>query len=335
MAKFDAAEQVKRIAQQHGFELCGITSAGPVPHHEFVSEWLRLGHAGEMTYLCRHQDSRRDVREWLPWAQSVIVVGLYYFREEPRGGPCGSSDSATLRTRGSRGRVAMYARGRDYHRIMRLRLERMVRGLRREFGAALQARVCVDTSAILERSLASAAGLGWIGKNTMVIHPRMGSFFFLGEIVTDLALAPDQPMPDRCGTCRRCLEACPTGAFPAPYLMDARRCISYLTIEHRGEIEPRLADRMGNWVFGCDICQTVCPYNRRPAESREPGFQFELDAAHPLLERILGWDEAEYREATRGKATRRAKLPMWRRNAQIALRNIADRAPDQSGLGQT
>lgn len=335
MAEFDATEQVKSIARQYGFESCGIALAGPVPHHEFVSEWLQLGHAGEMTYLRRHQDSRRDVRKWLPWAESVIVVGLNYFRAESRGKPRGSSDSAAPRARGSRGRVARYARGRDYHRIMRSRMEGMVRELRRGFGATMRARVCVDTSAILERSLASAAGLGWIGKNTMVIHPRMGSFFFLGEIITDLALEPDQPMPDRCGTCMRCLEACPTGALPAPYVMDARRCISYLTIEHRGEVEPELADRMGNWVFGCDICQTVCPYNRRPAESREPAFQFELEAAHPLLERILAWDEAEYREATRGKATRRAKLLMWRRNAQIALRNIADRAPDQSGLGQT
>jgi len=336
MAGRHAAEQVKRIVREAGFDLCGIAPPGPVPFSGFVEEWLRRGYAGEMAFLHRHLESRRDVRWWLPWAESIIVTGLSYFRRStpvPAAPPTRSS--LPLPIANLRGRVAQYAKGLDYHRIGRRKLEAVVARLRDEFGPRLQTRICVDTSAILERSLALAAGIAWIGKNTMAIHPRLGSFFFLGEIVTNLDLPPDSPMPDRCGTCTRCLEACPTGAFPVPHVLDARRCIAYLTIEHRSEIDPQLADRMGDWVFGCDVCQMVCPYNRRAPETREPGFQRAAADEDPLLRDILTWTEQDYRQATRGRATRRAKLSMWRRNARHALRNASAKSPTQGGSGQT
>ena len=216
----------------------------------------------------------------------------------------------------------MYAWGEDYHVVVREKLDALVARLRERLGAAFQARVCVDTSAIVERELAAAAGIGWIGKNTLVLNQSIGSFFVLGEILTDLSLAPDRPAADHCGTCTRCLDACPTQAFPAAYQMDATRCISYLTIEHRGAIDPTLAVRMGDWVFGCDDCQTVCPFNRRVPETAEPRFRAaNLDAARPALETIANWDAPARRAATRGRATDRAKLGLWQRNAAIAARN--------------
>jgi len=195
----------------------------------------------------------------------------------------------------------MYAWGEDYHVVMRERLDALVARMRETIGEPFQTRVCVDTSAIIERELAAAAGIGWIGKNTMVLHPALGSFFFLGVIITDLALPPDTPLTDHCGTCTRCLDACPTAAFPRPYVMDARRCISYLTIEHHDEIEADLAAKMGDWVFGCDICQDVCPYNRRAPVAEEPRFRGNPDHARPLLGDILAWDEAAYRQWMRGE----------------------------------
>jgi epoxyqueuosine reductase len=193
--------------------------------------------------------------------------------------------------------------------------------MRRMFDGPFQSRVCVDTSAIVERELATAAGIGWIGKNTMLLHRSLGSFFVLGEIITDLELAPDPLEPDHCGTCTRCLAACPTAAFPQPYVMDASRCISYLTIEHRGEIDRDLAAKMGDWVFGCDACQAACPFNARAPETAEPRFCATVDDAAPVLEDILSWDEAAYKSFVTGKATSRATLHMWKRNAEIAIRS--------------
>jgi epoxyqueuosine reductase len=235
--------------------------------------------------------------------------------------PIPNRQSSIVNRQSPRGRVAMYAWGQDYHLVVREKLDALVARMRRIFTEPFEARVCVDTSAIIERELAAAAGLGWIGKNTMVLHPTLGSFFVLGEIITDLPLAPDPPLPDHCGTCTRCLEACPTAAFPRPYSMDARRCISYLTIEHRGAIAPELAKKMGNWVFGCDLCQTVCPFNRRAPDTPEPRFAATLDDATPLLADILSWDTAAYKSHVTTKATARSKLPMWQRNAQIAQQN--------------
>lgn len=249
----------------------------------------------------------------LPVARSVIVVALNYKQPEPS-----PTDER------HRGRVAMYAWGEDYHVVIRDKLELMVSQLRAELGDPFEARVCVDTSAIIEREYAVKAGVGWIGKNTLVMHQSLGSYFFLGVVVADLELLPDVPEPDHCGSCTRCLDACPTGAFPTAYQMDASRCISYLTIEHRGDIEPALAPQIGDWVFGCDVCQAVCPHNRDAPTMKEPRFLGSAESARPALHDVLGWDEALYAAYVEGRATDRAKRLMWKRNATIALHNITN-----------
>lgn len=310
------ASDIKTAARELGFVLCGVANAGPIPRVAYLHNWLALGRAGSMAYLHRHVNSREDMRSWLPWARSVIVCACPYAQEapaEPPGAP--------------HGRVAMYAWGRDYHEIIRHRLVQLDERVQRLAAAPVQTRICVDTSAIVERELAAAAGIGWIGKNTMMIHPAIGSTFFLGELITDLDLPADRPEPDHCGSCTRCLDACPTAAFPQPYTMDASRCISYLTIEHRGDIDPALAPRMADWVFGCDICQDVCPYNRNPPGPPDPLLApARPDAAFPSLEKFSQLTDDEIREMNRGRATSRAKPEMWRRNAAIAQQNLKNRA---------
>lgn len=324
--KHDAGElsrRIKELAESAGLDRCGIATAGPMPREAYFREWLGRGAAGTMGYLHRHVDSRVDVRAWLPWAKSVVVVALNYKQPEPPRpdvGPCG--------------RVAMYAWGEDYHVVLREKLELLAGGMRSlaaEFGVADESRfqICVDTSAVIERELAAAAGVGWIGKNAMVLHERLGSYFFLGEIITDLQLTADSPSLDHCGTCTRCLDACPTQAFTAPYQMDASRCISYLTIEHRSAIDPALAAKMGDWVFGCDVCQEVCPHNRHTPDGHEARFAIRdngggVEAAFPRLDQVAGWDETAYRMAVSGKATDRARFDMWRRNAAIVAANLGD-----------
>lgn len=301
---------VKTLAADLGFARCGVAPAAPIRRGDYFRQWLAEGRAGTMGYLHRHVGSRIDVRDWLPQARSVIVCALNYHQQTPP-----RPDERP------RGRVAMYAWGEDYHVVMREKLEALVARLRDHLGGSFEARVCVDTSAIIERELAAAAGIGWIGKNTMVLHEELGSYFFLGEVVTDLALTPDRPSPDHCGSCTRCLDACPTGAFPAPYQMDARRCISYLTIEHRGTIDSPLADKLDDWVFGCDVCQQVCPFNRDAPLTQEPRFAADGDAAWPALDDIQSWDEVDYRAKVRGRALDRAWQHMWKRNAAIVSRN--------------
>lgn len=304
---------VKRRAAEFGFDRCGVAPAAPIARSDYFRHWLAGGFAGTMGFLHRHADSRLDVRSWLPAARSVIVVALNYRQPEPS-----RPDDRP------RGRVAMYAWGEDYHVVLREKLEGLLAAMRSEFPEPFEARVCVDTSAIIERELAAMAGIGWIGKNTMVMHQDLGSYFFLGEIMTDLDLAPDAPVADHCGSCTRCLDACPTKAFPRAYEMDARRCISYLTIEHRGPIDPVLAADMGGWVYGCDVCQQVCPYNRDAPMTDEARFAGTGESAMPALEEIEALDEASYRRLVAGKATERARLEMWKRNAAIARENLAD-----------
>jgi epoxyqueuosine reductase len=330
MQPAERSELVRAEATAAGFDLCGIAAAAALPRADFFERWLADGLAGTMSYLHRHRESRFDVRNWLPWAKSIVVVGQNYKQADLRPGSC--TFSMLHSPLPLRGRVAMYAWGEDYHVVLRGKLDAIVERLRNVLSAPFQARVCVDTSAIIEREIAAAAGLGWIGKNTMVLHPRLGSFLLLGEIVTDLDLAPDTPMADHCGTCTRCLEACPAQAFPTPYVMDARRCISYLTIEHRGEIDGELAAKMGDWVFGCDVCQDVCPHNRRAPATNEPRFRADADHVRPRLDDITAWDDTAYQAFTRGRATRRARLAMWRRNAKIVARNIAPRDVADSGV---
>lgn len=304
-----AATLVKEIAAQLGFERCGIAPAGPIARGDYLREWLARGWAGSMGYLRRSLQSRLDPRGLLPGARSVIVAALSYHQRSPQR----PSDKPT-------GRIAMYAWGEDYHVVVREKLESLVANMRHALPGPFDAKVCVDTSPIVERELAAAAGVGWIGKNTLVLHEIVGSYVFLGVVLTSLELEPDAPATDHCGTCTRCLDACPTQAFPRAYQMDARRCISYLTIEHRGEIDPRFHPAIGDWVFGCDVCQQICPFNRDAPTTREPRFAPRPPGAHVRLPDVLNWDETAYREQVRGRAIDRATLAMWKRNASIALR---------------
>jgi epoxyqueuosine reductase len=260
------------------------------------------------------QVRRRDLEVILPGVRSLISVGLdYHTLALP---PEIAQDPA-------RGRISNYAWGADYHDVMTPRLEELAAWLRAETGETVESKAYVDTGAILERDHAASAGLGFTGKNTMLIAPRRGSWFFLGELLTTLPLQPDIPaaMPG-CGTCRRCLDACPTGAFPGPYVLDARRCISYLTIELKGWIPRDLRPLMGNWVYGCDVCQVVCPFNRFAPRSEEPAFRpANMDAAAPPLLELLALDEETFARRFAGSPIRRIKRPRLVRNAAVAAGN--------------
>jgi epoxyqueuosine reductase len=312
----ELAARVKELALALGFDLAGVAPATPGPRSGFLREWLARGYAGDMAYLARRQDERLDPRRVLPGARSLVVVGLVYDPGEPLPAPPGAS------------RVARYAGGEDYHDVLLERLEALASGIEVLVRRPLRSRAYVDTGPILEREHAAAAGLGWIGKNTLLIHPRLGSYLFLGVLLTDLALEPDAPEPDHCGSCRACLDACPTAAFPEPYVLDATRCISYTTIESRGPIPEPLREAHADWVFGCDVCQEVCPWNGRRARSVPPdreGLRARLAPrapwVRPTLEWILGLGEEDFRRAARGTALRRAKRRGLLRNALVAAGN--------------
>lgn len=305
----DKTSVIKALAANLGFDRVGVAEARPIGRVPYLTEWLASGRAGSMAYLHRNRDIRCDPRQLLDGARSVIVVAMNYHQPEP---PVGHEAV-------SRGRVAMYAWGDDYHKVVKRKLHTFVDRLREQLSEPFDARCCVDTVPILERELAAAAGIGWIGKNTMVLHPDLGSYFFLGEVVTTLALKYDEPVADHCGSCTRCLDACPTAAFPAPYEMDASKCVSYLTIEHRDDIPAELHAAMGDWVYGCDECQAVCPYNRdAPVTAafpvREPG-------PRPRLDAMMSDSDDTYRRILKGSAMNRATPAMLRRNAKIAARN--------------
>jgi len=319
------------LGRKAGFERVGVAPAEPIAGRAYFDLWLDRGRYGEMACLARTRALRADPRLILDGARSVIVVAhLYKQANDSRLRREGPGTDTEPDATGPRGRIARYAWGRDYHRLIRRKLHRLVDALRDAIGEPFEARVCVDTAPVMERELAAAAGIGWVGKNTMVVHPRLGSFFFLGEIVTTLDLQPSTPMADHCGSCTRCLDACPTRAFIGPYKMDATRCIAYLTIEHRGAIPEELQPLMGDWVFGCDVCQEVCPYNRSVPPTSEP--RYELDDRNPLpprplLETLLTWTPRQRQEYLAGSAMKRATLDMLRRNADIAYRNV--RNPSQ------
>ncbi len=311
------AASLKDKAHELGFNLCGITPARPSPTLAAYLRWIERGMQGEMAYMARPDrvKRRQDLREIMPGAATLILVGMdYYARyaaEETLNDP-------------ARGRIASYACGLDYHRVLELRLGEFVDWLAAMSGGSLEQKVYVDTGAILERSHAQQAGLGFIGKNTMLIHPRRGSSFFIGEIVTSLEF-DDYDAPHRetmCGTCTRCLTACPTDAFPEPYVLDARRCISYHTIENQGWIDRELRADFGNWIFGCDICMDVCPFQRFAEETEEVAFlPFELDRVAPKLTDILMSNEASFRAMFRRTPVERVKRERIVRNACIAAGN--------------
>jgi len=321
MSANDIRNLVERLVRDQGFELCGFAPAEPVGRAAYYREWLAAGRGGTMAYLGRNVDMRLNAAELFPGARTVIVCGLNYHQAPPP-----QPTDAALR-----GRVAMYAWGDDYHRVLKCKLFAVVDALREHLTVPFAARVCVDTAPLLEREYAMRAGVGWIGKNTLVLNETLGSYFFLGEIVTTLELPPDPPAVDHCGTCTRCLEACPTQAFPAAYQMDAARCISYLTIENRApELPAELQPLMDDWIFGCDVCQQVCPFNRDATPTREPKFATRAPGAQPKLDDLLHWTDEDYRQESSGSAIKRAKPEMLRRNARIAAQN-AQRSANSPG----
>jgi len=309
-------QRIKAQAYGLGFDLVGLTTLGPADTTTAFDDWLARGYAGEMHYMSRWATERRDSRLPFPGATSAVVVGMNYGGTEPPGP------------------VARYARGDDYHDVMRDRLRELHRWIEEQVGHPVHSRPYVDTGPVLERDLARRAGLGWFGKNTNLINPALGSFFFLGSLFVELDLEPDAPFEaERCGTCTRCLDACPTGALPAPRVLDATRCISYLTIELRGEIPEALRAPLGELIYGCDICQSVCPWNVKfSRDATEPAFAArEVIAgkdARTLATELLEMSQEEFSTAFRKSSVKRAKLAGLQRNARVVLEHFKARSND-------
>jgi epoxyqueuosine reductase len=316
-----------------GFALAGVCRAEPTSYREDYLRWISAGRHGEMGYLARNVEARLDPRVLVPGAKSIICVGDRYWVEgagTKAGRHEGTKDAPSPPTPlpegdGSRrGRVARYARGEDYHSVMKKRLRALCDDLRAHYPEHTF-RACVDTAPVLEREHAQRAGLGAVGKNTLLIRRGEGSYFLLGEIITTLEIPPSEPSaPDPCGSCTRCINACPTGAIAREgWSVDATKCISYLTIEHRGEIDPQYHEAMGDWIFGCDICQEVCPHNQPTERSSraeiQPAYSPRRDSFN-LLD-VLGWSEDDRRRAFARSSMKRAKLHMMKRNAAIAAAN--------------
>jgi epoxyqueuosine reductase len=304
-----------------GFALAGVAQAGPTRYREHLEHWLRTGQHGEMAYMENCHEQRCDPRVLLPGAQSIICVADRY--------NTGMRDRRTTDAP-TRGRIARYARGKDYHRVMKKRLHQLADELAREHPAE-QFKACVDTAPVLERELAQRAGLGAVGKHTLLIEPGIGSYLMLGEIITTLALdpTPSKEHVDPCESCARCIDACPTDAI-TPWSVDATKCISYLTIEHRSEIHERYFTPSDDWLFGCDICQEVCPHNQSTRKSRHASVHEAYTPRRDgfdLLE-VLGWSEDDRRSAFISSAMKRAKLAMMKRNALIVAGNALAQRDD-------
>ena len=307
-----ATEAVKQRARELGFDLVGVAPAAASQYRDYLRRWLDEGRAGSMRYLEHRFDERTDPAVYLPGARSVICVAMnYHVPLEP----------VPTEEKGRHGRVARYALGDDYHEVIKSRLHALADWIRSEFPEA-QTRAAVDTAPVMEKELAARAGLGWVGKNTCLINAEVGSWLLLGEVITTLELTPDAPATDHCGTCARCIDACPTGAITAPYQLDARRCISYLTIEHRDEIAPELQGRIGDWLYGCDICQDVCPHNRNAPATADAALRPRFPTGTLNVDEVLGWGDEEYRAKLRGSAMKRVKLPVLQRNARIIAQNL-------------
>lgn len=302
------AAMIKSQGRTLGFDLVGIATASPSDFRDYLQQWLGTAQHGEMSWLAKRFEERTDPATYLPGAKSVICVAINYHV------PLQATESA-----GMQGRIARYALGDDYHALIKQRLFKLADWLRTQVGC--ETRVAVDTAPVMEKDLSARAGVGWVGKNTCLINENIGSWLLLGEILTTLELPPDQPGVDRCGTCTRCLDACPTGAITAPYQLDARKCISYLTIEHRCEINPALASQIGDWLYGCDICQDVCPWNGRAPAATDPALQPRFPTGKLDVQEVLRWSPDEYRQNLRGSAMKRVKLPILQRNARIVLDN--------------
>ncbi len=306
------ALRIKSLARESGFQRCGIAGVELGEDEGFLRDWLANGLYGTMDWMARHGDKRARPHELVPGTLRVVSVGLDY----------GQDPDAAWRTLddGDRAYVARYALGRDYHKLMRRRLQQLAERVAADIGP-FGHRVFVDSAPVLERALARNAGLGWIGKNACVINKDAGSFFFLGEIFIDLPVPVDTPATAHCGTCSRCIDICPTQAIIAPNRVDARRCISYLTIELKGSIPEEFRAAIGNRIFGCDDCQLVCPWNKFAARFDEPDFRVRNDLDRATLVDLFAWTEAEFLQRTEGSAIRRTGYEGWLRNIAVALGN--------------
>jgi len=313
-------EVILAAAREAGFELSGVAPVEDFPEHQRFEEWIAAGRAAEMQYLEARDDAGRLKRSSLgntaPWARTVIVCAINYNTAEPY---------STEYRDPSCGWIARYAWSReDYHDSVLEKLRRVEAAIHAAADASVETRCYVDTGPVVERIYAKYAGVGWIGKNTCVINQKQGSWLFLGVILTSLELTPDLPAADRCGSCTRCIDACPTQAITAPYQLDAARCISYLTIEKRGPIPELLRDGIGRHVFGCDICQDVCPWNRKALVTSAAEFQPREGLVNPALEWLAAMDEEEFRKTFRGSPIRRTKRQGLRRNTVLAMGNSGE-----------
>lgn len=307
---------IKARARELGFDLCGIAAADDYPELSFLSEWLERGYAGSMAWMNRSADRRADVRNVVPGARSVIVTATLYNTDRPYT-PDLPPDTA---------RISRYAWGDDYHDVLKARLDALLEWIRASLAPSevegFDARAYVDTGPVQERVYAQYAGLGWIGKNTCLINPELGSWLFLGEIITTLALEPDTQGLEQCGSCTRCLDACPTGALVEPGVLDSNRCLSYLTIEHRGDITPELHAAIGSHVYGCDICQEVCPYNQPAPTSTDAPWQPRPGLDLPRIVELQQRSDDDLRRLLKGTPMTRAKVAGLRRNLAIAAANV-------------
>lgn len=306
------AARLKVLAAEAGFQRCGISDIELGEDEAHLHDWLAQGLYGSMDWMARHGDKRSRPQELIPGTVRVLSVGMDYGRD-------GDEAWANLED-GARAYVARYALGRDYHKLMRQRLQKLADAIAAEIGP-FGHRVFVDSAPVLERALARNAGLGWIGKHTCLIDKDGGSWFFLGEIYLDLPLPVDAPASEHCGTCRRCIDVCPTQAITAPYRLDARRCISYLTIEHEGSIDEELRPLIGNRIFGCDDCQLVCPWNKFAKRTDEPDFRVRNELDRATLAQLFAWSEVEFLRRSEGSAIRRSGYRRWLRNIAVALGN--------------
>lgn len=311
MTELTSAE-IKSKARELGFDICGIAPAAGFPELSFLAQWLDRGYAGEMSWMSRTAGRRADVREVLPGARSVIVTGTLYNVDRPY-----STEVADPRT----ALISRYAWGDDYHDVLGARIDRLLSWMQKTSPEQFDARAYVDTGPVQERVYAQYAGLGWIGKNTCLINERVGSWLFLSEIICTLPLQPDQPALDRCGTCTLCIDACPTHAITAPNVLDATRCLSYLTIELRGDLPDEYRAAMGTHAYGCDICQDVCPYNHVPVHSTDHAWQPRAGLDEPALVDLWNRSDSDLRSLVKGSAMTRAKLSGLRRNLVVAMSN--------------
>lgn len=314
-------EEIKAHAASLGFDLAGVTTADPPRHGDYYAEWVEQGLGGEMAYLKRQIEKRQDPRKILPNARSLVVVAMNYRCPDP---DPGSGMQAGTPESTPRGRIARYARGDDYHDVIKEKLLALLRFVQDRAGRPVEGKVYVDTGPVLEREFAVRAGLGWFGKHTNLIHKRVGSWLLIGEILLDIELNPDGPAADHCGTCTLCLEACPTDAIVEPYVVDSRRCISYHTIELKGAIPLEYRAAMGDRVFGCDDCQDVCPWNRSAPETGDPAFVARPWNEMPDLIEMLGLTPEAFRTRFKGSPVKRTKRRGLLRNTAVALGNTKD-----------